>query len=59
MSRASAFKQTDLTRAAKGVMAAGLEVERVEIDREGKIIIIPRGAAAAGGSNPCDVLLNG
>lgn len=53
------FKKADLTRAAKGVMEAGLEVARVEIDPEGKIIIIPRGAVATGGSNPCDVLLNG
>lgn len=57
MSRASAFKQTDLTRATKGVVAAGLEVERIEIDREGKIVIIPRGVSSATGANPCDVLL--
>jgi hypothetical protein len=34
------FKQIDLTRATKGVLAAGLEVGRVEIDHEGKIVIV-------------------
>ena len=57
MSRASAFKQADLTRAAKAMTAAGVDVERYEIDREGKIVIIPRGASSATGANPCDVLL--
>lgn len=57
MSRAAPFKQDDVKRATKGVVAAGLEVERVEIDREGKIVIIPRGASSIAGANPCDVLL--
>lgn len=34
------FKQIDVTRAAKGVAAAGLPVGRVEIDRDGKIVIL-------------------
>jgi hypothetical protein len=33
------FTQTDVTRAAKGAVKAGLTVQRVEIDREGKIIL--------------------
>lgn len=33
------FKQVDVTRAAKGVVKAGLPVGRIEIDREGKIVI--------------------
>lgn len=33
------FKQADVTRATKGVIAAGVQVGRVEIDRDGKIAI--------------------
>lgn len=39
MTRAT-FRQADVTRAAKGVAKAGLPVGRVEIDREGKIVIL-------------------
>jgi hypothetical protein len=34
------FKQTDLTRALKGAAKAGVEVQRFEIDREGKIVVV-------------------
>jgi hypothetical protein len=34
------FKQCDLTRAVKGVRKADVEVERVEIHKDGKIIVI-------------------
>jgi hypothetical protein len=37
--RAQPFTQFDVTRAAKGAVKAGLTVQRVEIDREGKIIL--------------------
>lgn len=41
MSRGPAtFKQTDVTRALKGALAAGMNVGRVEIDREGRIVIV-------------------
>jgi len=41
MSRRPAnFRQSDLTRAVKGVTAAGVDIARVEIDKAGKIIII-------------------
>jgi hypothetical protein len=33
------FTQGAVTRAAKGAVKAGLNVQRVEIDREGKIVI--------------------
>lgn len=35
-----AFKQSDLTRAIKAAQAAGIEVSRIEIDREGKIVVV-------------------
>ena len=34
------FRQRDLERAIKGAKAAGLEISRVEIDRDGKIVVI-------------------
>lgn len=34
------FRQIDVTRAAKGALAAGLPVGRMEIDTDGKIIIV-------------------
>lgn len=40
MNRPTPFKQIDVTRATKGVVAAGLPVGRVEIDRDGKIVIL-------------------
>lgn len=46
MSRGSCtFKQQDLVRALKGARAAGLQVDRIEIEKDGKIIIsTPRGS---------------
>lgn len=37
---ACTFKQSDVTKAVKAVMAAGVEVARVEVDRDGKIIVV-------------------
>jgi hypothetical protein len=34
------FKQSDLTRAIKAAKAAGIEVTRIEIDPEGKIVVV-------------------
>jgi hypothetical protein len=34
------FKQTDVTKAIRAAVAAGLPVARFEIDRDGKIIVI-------------------
>lgn len=34
------FRQRDLVRALKGARAAGLEVLKVEIDKDGKIVVI-------------------
>jgi len=34
------FKRRDVTRALQATIAAGLDVQRVEIDRYGKIIVV-------------------
>jgi len=41
MARApSMFKQGDVTRAVKGAFAAGAQAVRIEVDRDGKIVVI-------------------
>jgi hypothetical protein len=34
------FKQQDVTRALRAAAAAGMKVERYEIDKDGKIIVV-------------------
>jgi hypothetical protein len=34
------FRQTDLTRALRGARAAGIEIQRFEINRDGKIVVV-------------------
>ena len=34
------FRQTDVARAIKGAVAAGLTVQRVEVDKAGKIVVV-------------------
>jgi hypothetical protein len=41
MRRPSTFKRADLTRATKAVQAAGLGIARVEVSRDGLIVIVP------------------
>jgi hypothetical protein len=41
MTRAPAtFKQADVMRAIKATRAAGLEIQRTEIERDGRIVLI-------------------
>jgi hypothetical protein len=39
--RPSIFKKTDVTRATSAVRAAGLEIARVEITKDGVIVVVP------------------
>ncbi len=50
------FRQTDLTRALKAAKAAGIDVERVEIDPNGKIAIVTSKPDDALAHNPQDDL---
>jgi hypothetical protein len=34
------FRQLDVTRALRATVAAGIEVQRIEIDKDGKIIVV-------------------
>jgi hypothetical protein len=34
------FRKRDVTRAVQAAVAAGVNVERVEIDKDGKIIVV-------------------
>jgi len=38
---ASTFRQTDLKRAIRAARAADLEIARIEIEKDGRIIVVP------------------
>jgi predicted aspartyl protease len=40
----STFRQRDVTAAVKAVVAAGVTIARVEVDKEGKIVVIASSA---------------
>jgi hypothetical protein len=55
MARAAAiFRQGDVTRAVRAVVAAGQAVARVEIDPGGKIVIVTTGEAERREENSWD-----
>jgi hypothetical protein len=59
MSRRAIFHESDLSRLLRAARKAGLEVARVEIDKDGKIVLVT-GAPAAGdtkGANEWDSVL--
>jgi hypothetical protein len=41
MRRPCLFKERDVTRATKAVRAAGLDIARVEIAKDGAIVVVP------------------
>jgi hypothetical protein len=41
------FKKSDVTKATKAVLAAGLPVARIEVDHDGSITIVPGTPAEA------------
>lgn len=44
------FKKRDLTRALEAVKAAGVPVARVEVNRDGRIVIVAGEQASASGA---------
>jgi hypothetical protein len=38
--RPDRFRERDLTKAVRGVAAAGVDITRVEIEKDGKIVVI-------------------
>jgi len=58
MTAAARFKQDDVARAVRGVMKAGMRVGRVEIDPNGRIVILAESSAPADAPNPWDKELN-
>jgi len=54
MTAPSRFKQDDVTRAVKGATAAGMRVGRVEIDPNGRIVVLSESVAPPTARNDWD-----
>jgi hypothetical protein len=59
MRRPSAFRQRDVTRLTRAVQEAGLEIARVEVNREGVIVVVPGKPDDLVVGNEWDEVLNG
>ncbi|PZO77056.1 MAG: hypothetical protein DI640_01345 [Sphingomonas taxi] len=59
MSAVARFKEADVTRAVRGATKAGMLIGRIEIDPNGKIVILSESVAPPVDPNPWDDLLNG
>jgi hypothetical protein len=57
MTRAARFKQSDLTRAAKALERAGLQIAGAKINPDGSITVLTGEPTAANDSNPLDRVL--
>jgi hypothetical protein len=50
----STFRQADLAKAVKAVLSAGVDIARVEIDKDGKIVIVAGKAAEVAPADELD-----
>ncbi|KQM72175.1 hypothetical protein [Sphingomonas sp. Leaf20] len=57
MSAAARFKEADVTRAVRGAAKAGMMVGRIEIDPNGKIVILSQSVAPPTDPNPWDIVI--
>lgn len=51
MTAPARFTKADLKRAVSGVVAAGVAIGRIEIDGNGKIVILPANTNTRAGDN--------
>lgn len=59
MRRLATFKQGDIARAAKGAIAAGLKIARIEVGTDGRIVLVTgKGAPPDTSANPWDEVLS-
>lgn len=52
--KATAFTQAGIARAVKGVEASGAKVARVELEPDGRIVVVTAEAAATHPESPLD-----
>jgi hypothetical protein len=49
--RPCVFRQRDVTKAVRAVAAAGVQIDRVEVDKTGKIVIVTRNVLGDSSNN--------